>query len=146
MEQKYDPEHYIGIIQDTINRVHQVGLRIYIDPINQELVVENTTAGKSSKMSLKHMIDSEPDSDQLIPDQNLHISLEHEDFGFDPFDVDPLCCNCRYEMEGYKCLCIDRLNDIKNNKEKMDLSGICQYFKVAKWIEEEQTKHKEECK
>lgn len=61
-------------------------------------------------------------------------------FEYDPFDVEPLCSNCRYEAEDWMCSCEQRADDIKNGVEKT--GDFCQYFKCARWIEREQEEYR----
>ena len=63
-------------------------------------------------------------------------------FEFDPFDVEPLCVNCRYERSAWECSCEQRAKDKKEGKEKT--GDFCPYFKCARWIEREQEEYRKQ--
>lgn len=60
---------------------------------------------------------------------------------YDPFDVMPICSNCKFEGDGWKCLSLERKQDIQNGCEK-DCTKYCVYFKQQDWITKEQEEYK----
>lgn len=49
------------------------------------------------------------------------------DYDFDPWDY-PICCNCKYEQGVIECSCKQRIEDIKNGREKKEDNVYCCYF------------------